>query len=341
MTRELLERVLNARPLSAADAERLVERFEDSKTPDTERAALLVALRGRPESVEELATFAQAMLRRASPFEMAGVERAIDLGGSGGSARPTFNVSTVSAFVVAAAGQPVVKVTNRSTAGPCGSSDLLEALGLPVTHSRAFSEETFRRFGLAFLHAPLFHASTRAVADVTRELGIRTIFDRLGPLVNPARVPYQLVGVPDRPSCELVANALVRLGVQRGITVSGGDGYDEFSPSGPNFVYGWEGRVLSERHVDATKILSEEDREGEWGPLPPPAAAREAARVLAGGGGARRGAILLTSGAALWVSGTATTFRKGLESATLALDGGAAEELFQSVRELSASNRWG
>lgn len=334
MTPETLRRLLHPAPLSTSEARATFEELIAPETTDLARAAILVGLASRTTSAGELAAFAREMRRRAEPFPIAVGDHPVDLCGSGGARRPSFNVSTVSAFVVAAAGASVVKHGNRSARGPCGSSDLLEALGLPVTTSRIFPRESYRRLRLAFLHAPLFHPATRAVHPVRRALGVPTIFNRLGPLTNPAGVDRQVVGMPDRRSAELASAVLPRLGVARGIAMTSADGCDEFSPRARTTAYFWGPSGRAVRYLRPETYLAPDDRRGPWGPLPPAEAADEAERILAGGGGARRGSVLLTAGAALWVTERADSLREGVEEARLALDDGRAERLLREMRRL-------
>ena len=335
-----LTRLQQPRELTGAEVRHIFDVLIDPRTSDAERVALLVALRARPETVGELTSFAREMRRRAVLFDPPGAKSAVDVCGSGGAPHRSFNVSTGSAFVVAAAGQPVAKHGNRSSRGPCGSSDLLEALGLPVLTSRRFAKESFRRYRIAFLHAPLFHPATRAVVPARRLLGAPTIFNRLGPLVNPARVRYQVVGVGDLPTAERLPRVLRSLGVRRGLAVTSDEGSDEFSPSRGSTTIAWNGGSLQRSRVIAKQYLPPEDRRGSWSPLEPAAAAEETERILAGGDGARRGSVLLTSGAALLVSGRAPDMAGGVDLARNALDSGAAESLLGSLRGLAASRSW-
>jgi anthranilate phosphoribosyltransferase len=330
-----IARLLDDRPLTSAEVHRTFEALLAPRATDAERTAVLVGLSAHGETVEELAASALEMRRRARPFPLASGDRPVDLCGSGGAPRPSFNVSTVSAFVVAAAGASVVKHGNRSARGLCGSSDLLEALGLPVTTSLVFPRASYRRFRLAFLHAPLFHPATRAVAAARKILGVPTLFNRLGPLSNPARVPFQVVGVPNLTVAERAAAVLPRLGVRRGLAMTSTEGCDEFSPRARTTAIFWTDGTVRRLSVRPERFLSVEDRKGDWSSLPPPRAAAEAERILAGGGGARRGSVLLTSGAALWVSGRAPTFRAGVEEAREALDDGRAEHLLSELRALA------
>jgi anthranilate phosphoribosyltransferase len=328
-----LQRLFDPELLSAADACAVLDELLAPSTEEPDRAAILVALTARGDRPDEWVTFAREMRRRAVPFPTGG-RAVIDLCGSGGADRPSFNVSTVSAFVVRAAGLPVVKHGNRSRR-VCGSSDLLAALGLPTQSSIPFARESYRRYGLAFLHAPLFHPATRAVAATRARLGVPTIFNRLGPLSNPARPRYQVSGVAQAASGPSTARALRALGVRSGVTMASDDGCDEFSPRAPTTAFVWNGARTRRVRIRPTALLPVEDRRGDWGPLPPAEAAEEAERLLAGGGGARRGSVLLTSGAALWIAGRAGSLADGVERARESLDGGAAERLLAEMRALS------
>jgi anthranilate phosphoribosyltransferase len=344
MSTDILDQLLAQKDLSASQVRAVVARLVDPSTDDLEKAALLVALRAKGESPAEVQAFARELRRRSTAFPGPRADGAVDLCGSGGAKTPSFNIGTVSAFVVRAAGMPVAKHGNRSARGRlrgyAGSSDLLEALGLPVTTSTDFARESYRRFGLTFLHAPLYHTATTAVANVRRGLGIPTIFNQLGPLTNPANVPFQVVGCPEIEVAERVARILPALGVRAGIAVVGDHGTDEFSPTGISHCVLWSRGRRARRRVHASHLLEPEDRRGSWVPLSASAAAEEASRLLAGGGGARRGSILLTSGAALWVSGRAPDLRAGVEHAQVALDSGRAEALLRALQDLATERRW-
>jgi anthranilate phosphoribosyltransferase len=330
-----LGRLLDPRPLTAGDVRNTFGTLTSDSVDDVERAAILLALSARGNPPGELAAFAREMRRHALPFPLPAGDRAIDLCGSGGARSPSFNVSTVSAFVVRAAGLHVAKHGNRSR-GVCGSSDLLAALGFPVLTSLAFARASYRRYGIAFLHAPLFHPSTRAVAPVRRRLGIPTIFNRLGPLSNPARVRCQVTGAVDVSTAVITAKVLRSLGVPRGAAMTSDDGCDEFSPHAPTTAIVWSPSRTLRLRIRPGTFLASDDRRGTWGPLPPAAAAEETERILAGGGGARRGSILLTSGTALWIAGEAPSLGRGIDRAREALDSGAAEALLEQLRALAA-----
>ncbi len=341
MIASTLAALLQENPIPSGIARRTFDHLVDARTTDAERAAILVALAARPLGPGELAAFAREMRRRATPFPLPPGDAPIDLCGSGGAPRPTYNVSTVAALVVAATGAPVVKHGNRSARGHCGSSDLLEALGLPVTTSRAFGRATYRAHRLAFLHAPLYHPATAAVVPVRRLLGIPTVFNRLGPLSNPARVRFQVVGAPGPDLARTFAHAFSRLGVHRGLSMTSAERCDEFSPSRPTTVFLWDGTIVRRRVVRPAAFLEPDERAGSWASMTPPDAAEEAERILAGGGGARRGSILLTSAAALWVAGRATGLAQGVGLAREALDDGRAESLLGSLRRIARSHASG
>jgi anthranilate phosphoribosyltransferase len=344
MTNEILDQLLARKNLSARQVRIVVTRLVDVNTDDLERAALLVALRAKGETPAEVQAFARELRRRSNAFPGPRADGAVDLCGSGGARKPSYNVGTVSAFVVRAAGVPVAKHGNRSARGSvqgyAGSSDLLEALGFPITTSVDFARESYRRYGLAFLHAPLYHTATSSVISVRRGLGVPTIFNQLGPLTNPANVPFQVVGCPEFSVAQRVARILPNLGVRQGVAVSGDNGTDEFSPSGTSRCVTWARGRVGLRVVRAPELLDSDDRRGPWGPLPASAAAEEASRLLAGGGGARRGSILLTSGAALWISGRAPDLRSGVQQAQIALDAGRAEALLRAFQALAQERRW-
>jgi len=335
----LVHRLNDPRPLDPRDARTTFEALVAKRTEDAERVAILLALARRPTDAGELTLFVREMHRRARPFPLPPGDRPIDLCGSGGARTPSFNVSTVSSFVVAAAGVAVVKHGNRTSRGVCGSSDLLEALGLPVVESLPFGRATYRKLKLAFLHAPLYHPATRAVAAARRTVGIPTVFNKLGPLSNPARVSYQIVGVADPPTARCAAEVLRYLGRRRGLTMTSVEGCDEFSPQLDTHTVIWDGRRLLRRTIHARDLLPPEDRRGAWGALPPDSAAEEARRVLAGGGGARRGSVLLTAAAALWIAGKAERLTDGVEQARAALDSGRAESILEEMVALGRRYR--
>jgi len=335
---EELRRLLDPSRLESGEVRRAFDALVRPAADEADRVAILVALASRRSDPGELVAFAREMRRRARPFAVPPSHRPIDLCGSGGAPSPSFNVSTVAAFVVRSAGVRVVKHGNRSRR-VCGSSDLLEALGLPVTSSPAFARAAYDRLGITFLHAPLFHPATAAVAAARQRLGIPTVFNRLGPLSNPARVRRQVSGAANARAADEVATVLRALGVDRGISMASDDGCDEFSPARPTTIVLWNRAGRRRLRIRPERYLPPEDRAGDWGALPAPGARDETERILAGGGGARRGSVLLTAGAALFVAGRAPTLSDGVEQARDALDRGAPERLLADMRRLARPYR--
>lgn len=328
-------------PPLRAEARRFAEQLLDGTLDAPEAVRRLRAWsRGTP-SAEALAGFADALLRRARRFPIPRGDRAYDLCGTGGARVPTYNISTVAAFVVSAGGIRVAKHGNVSSRGLCGSSDLLEALGLPVTRSRAFAEECYRRAGLAFLHAPLYHEALRAIAPVRRAVGGRTIFNLLGPLVNPAPVVGQLVGAATRTYAVRSAAVLSARGC-RGWTVHGPEGTDEPSPRRcfETVRLDPDPRRRRRETWDPSELLTTSEREGAWGALPPAESARAALGLLNGQSGARRGSVLLSSGLVFWSADRASGLADGVELARTVLEDGGPARGLRSLRALARERPW-
>jgi anthranilate phosphoribosyltransferase len=223
-----IARLLKGEHLSRAGASGLLESLLSDAAPDAQIAAALLALAAKGETIDELVGIATAMRARAVPVR-ARHERFLDTAGTGSSAAKTFNVSTAAAFVIAAAGLPVAKHGNRAVTSCSGSSDVLTALGVQVAAAPELTEKCLNEIDLCFMFAPLYHGTTARVAAVRRELGVRTIFNLLGPLTNPAGAPYQLVGVASAAQVEPLAQALAALGTRRAWVVHGLDGLDEIT----------------------------------------------------------------------------------------------------------------
>lgn len=230
-----LARLVRGENLSRRDASQFLERLLDGAGTDSQVAAALVALAIKGETVEELVGIASQMRRRAVRLK-ASHERFLDTAGTGSSNAKTFNVSTATAFVIAGAGLAVAKHGNRAVTSRSGSSDVLTALGVCVTASPDISEKCLNELGICFMFAPLYHGTTARVAAIRRELGVRTIFNLLGPLTNPAGSPYQLVGVSNAALVEPLARALTALGTKCAWVVHGLDGLDEITLAGSTLV---------------------------------------------------------------------------------------------------------
>src|SRR5215470_15350223 len=232
---ETTMRLVRGENLSRREAANFLDALLDPVATDTQIAAALIALTTKGETVDELAGMAEAMRERATPLHSLH-ERFIDTAGTGSSAAKRFNVSTAAAFVIAGAGLPVAKHGARASSSKSGSADVLEALGVNTIASPETMERCLNEHGICFIFAPQFHRATARVAQVRRKLGVHTTFNLLGPLTNPARAPFQLLGVWDHSLVERVASALVLLGLNKAWVVHGAEGLDEVTITGETFV---------------------------------------------------------------------------------------------------------
>src|SRR5439155_17536510 len=233
--RETTMRLVRGENLSRTEAANFLEALLDPVATDAQIAAALIALTAKGETVEELAGMAEAMRERATPLRSRH-ERFIDTAGTGSSATKRFNVSTAAAFVIAGAGLSVAKHGSRAATSHSGSADVLEALGVNTAAAPETVERSLNEHGICFMFAPLFHGATARVAQVRRELGVYTTFNLLGPLTNPARAPFQILGVWHPSLLERVASALGILGAKKAWVVHGADGLDEITLTGDTFV---------------------------------------------------------------------------------------------------------
>ena len=298
--------------------------------------ALLIALRMKGETVDEVTGAAFALRQRARPLRRPASKVVLDTCGTGGDGLGTFNISTAVALVAAAAGVTVAKHGNGGVSSRCGSADVLQAAGVRLDASVARVEQCLDDLGIAFLMAPMFHPVMREVATVRRELGVRSIFNILGPLANPAGANCQLVGVYARSLVPTVAGALCALGTERSLVVHGEDGLDEISPCGPTTAARVENgtvtmMTLTPEDADVDR-LSLAELQGE-GPLEN---ARVLQAVLAGANGPVREAVVLNSAAALWIAGACEGLREGAAKARRVLDSGEAARKLAALAELTA-----
>jgi len=333
--REALRRVTSGESLDRGEAEDLFGRMIDGEVSDPLKAALLVALRMKGEAVTEMAGAAAAMRRRATPIPHRR-EAVVDTCGTGGDGRGTFNISTAAALVAAAAGAPVAKHGNRSISSRSGSADVLAALGVRLDEDAATAGRALEEVGICFLFAPYFHPGMREVMPVRRELALRTIFNLLGPLTNPAGARRQLMGVYAASLVEPIGHVLAELGSEHALVVHGDDGLDEITTTGVTRVcevHGGEVRAYT-IEPEALGIRRAELRElAGGGPEDNAELMRE---VLAFGTGPLADITVLNAGAALYVAGLAADLPAGVEQARDALvSGRAADKLAQLVRFLA------
>jgi anthranilate phosphoribosyltransferase len=326
----LLEKLQRQEDLTEAEAAAAMARMMDGDVPAAQIAGLLIALRQKGERPAEIVGFARTMRARALTLSRPHPE-AIDTCGTGGDGANTFNISTIAAIVVAACGVPVAKHGNRSASSRCGSADVFEALGVDVAVSPAIAEACLAEAGLAFFFAPTFHPSMRHVAPVRRELGVRTAFNLLGPLTNPAGALRQIVGVPRPELTELVAKALGLLGSERAWVVHGADGLDELSTTGYTKVSEWRGRSVRTFYVHPVDVGLAKANLADLAGGNAAENAAIARDVLTGARGPQRDVVLLNAGAALLVAGAATSVNEGIARAAAAIDRGAATATLEQL----------
>jgi anthranilate phosphoribosyltransferase len=327
-----LHRVVACEDLPAADAYDAMCLILGGRSTSAEIAALLTALRMKGEKASELLGFARAMREFSTRIvpRLDG-EPLVDTCGMGGDGAGTFNISTVAAFVVAAAGVRVAKHGNRSISSRCGSADLLERLGIKVDCDAVHAARAIEEVGIGFLFAPSFHPAMRHAHAARTELRMRTVFNLLGPLTNPAGATVQVVGAASPSAARLMAETLAELGLPRGFVVHGSDGLDEITICGETALYDiCNGRVF-------TRTLSPEDFGFECASLDelrgglPEENAEIALRILEGAPGPKRGIVLMNASAALVAAGRAGDFCEGVEVAAQAVDSGAALERLRAL----------
>jgi anthranilate phosphoribosyltransferase len=335
LVRAALALVVDGRRLSMDDARRAMGAVMDGQATPSQLGALLVALRMRGETVEELAGFAAAMRQRS--LKVSAPAGAIDTCGTGGDHSGTFNISTAAALVVAAAGVPVAKHGNRAITSAAGSADVLEALGVRTDLSPAEASDALATHGFAFLFAPGFHPAMKHAGPTRREIGVRTAFNLIGPLTNPAGTKRQVVGVGDPAAAPKIAEVLRLLGCERALVVCGA-GLDELPLDGSGVMYdAGQGGVERSAVVAAELGLAAAPTSALAGGSPVQNAALVEA-VLAGERGPRRDVVLLNAAAALMVAGRAADLRTGIELAAKTIDSGAATALLGRLRAAKAAH---
>jgi len=325
-----LHRVVAREPLSSADAESAMNAILEGEASVAQTAAFLVAMRMKGETAEELLGFARAMRGKVTRVDP-GEGPVLDTCGTGGDGLGTFNISTVAALVVAGAGVKVAKHGNRSISSHCGSADILEALGVNIQQTPEQMGRAIREIGIGFLFAPALHPAMKHAQPARLELKMRTVFNLLGPLTNPAGATAQLVGAPSVEAAALMAQTLARLDLERGYVVHGSDGLDEITTTGETAVFEVHGGTV-ERHTWTPEdfgvpraTLSDlvgADRKSNC---------RIAQEVLAGRTGSRREIVLVNAAAALMAAGQAASKIEGMALARESIDSGAARRKLEDL----------
>ena len=333
---EAISKVVDRGDLSQAEASLVAGCIMRGEATQAQIGGLLVALRMKGETVEEIAGFVSAMRENATPCPV--TVPVVDIVGTGGDHSGTFNISTTTAFVVAGAGANVAKHGNRGVSSKSGAADVLSALGVDLELSPRQVAACVERAGVGFLFAQAFHPAMKHVGPVRGQLRVRTIFNLLGPLTNPAGTKRLVVGVFDRKWCRPLAEALARLGTEKAWVVHGSDGLDEITTTGPTHVAAWDGTTVTEFDIapsDAGLPLARpSDLKG--GEAPENAAILRG--ILAGEKGPKRDIVVFNAAAALVVAGSAPDLASGANLAEAAIDSGKAlaalDALVATSREL-------
>lgn len=331
----LLEKLHRREDLTVDEAAGAMTEIMDGRAQPAQIAGFLVALGMKGERPSEIVGLARTMRDRSTKLSRS-FEPLFDTCGTGGDRAHTFNVSTVAALVLAACGVRVAKHGNRSVSSRCGSADLFEALGVNIAAPPPVVEQCLEQAGIAFFFAPTFHPSMRHAAPARKDLGIRTAFNLLGPLTNPAGASRQLVGVPRPELTELVARSLAMLGAERAWVVHGADGLDEISTTGYTKVSESRGGAVNTFYVHPAdfKLPKAQPTALKGGDASENAAI--ARRILAGERGAPRDIVLLNAGVSLLIAGVVPSVAEGIARAAAALDDGSTAAVLD--RLVTASN---
>jgi anthranilate phosphoribosyltransferase len=330
----LLEKLHRHEDLTAEEAAAAMGEIMEGRVPPSQIAALLVALRMKGERPAEIVGFARAMRARATRLSRE-TGPVFDTCGTGGDASQSFNVSTVAALVLAACGVRVAKHGNRSVSSRCGSADVLEAMGVNIAAPPPIVEQCLEEAGMAFFFAPTFHPSMRHAAPTRRELGVRTAFNLLGPLTNPAGASRQLVGVPRPELTELVARSLAMLGSERAWVVHGAEGLDEISTTGYTKVSECRAGSVNTFYVHPSEFGLKKAGVAQLAGGDAAANAQIAVDVLAGFPGPARDIVLLNTEASLFIAGRASSVGEGIGLAAEAIDSGRARQVLDSLARVS------
>jgi anthranilate phosphoribosyltransferase len=330
---EATEQLLQGTPLSRAQARDVMDQVMAGEATSVQIAGLVIALRAKGETVEEMTGFVESMRAHATPLELP--PGAIDTCGTGGDRAGTFNISTAAALVAAGAGIPVAKHGNRAASSRCGSADVLEALGVDIALDADGVRRCIDVAGMGFCFAPTFHPAMRHAGQARRELGIRTVFNVLGPLANPGRVRRQALGVGAASLAPLMIRVLRDLGHERALVFYGEDGLDELTTTGRSRVFQLKDGSVSEYELDPQDLGFSRSAQQDLLGGAPAENADLLRRVLDGEQGPRRDVVLLNAAAAVLASGRADEWPQAVTVARESLDGGRARLVLDRMVETS------
>ncbi len=337
MMQTAIRTVLEGRSLHRGEAQQAMSCLMAGEATPAQIGAFLAALRMKGETPEEIAGFAAAMREKAVPVPTRHRD-AVDLCGTGGDGKGTFNISTVAGFVAAGAGVPVAKHGNRSVSSKCGSADVLQALGVEIDLGPEEIGRCLDEVGIAFLFAPRLHPAMKYAIGPRREIGARTVFNILGPICNPAGVRRQLIGVYDRKLLRLLAEVLLRLGSEHVLLVHSAEGLDEISIAGATYAAELRNGEIRELELTPADFGLQPE------PLPPAggdarANAEIALAILRGEQGPGRDIVIANAAAAIYVAGRAASLREAAQIAAASIDSGRALQKLEALREMTASFR--
>ncbi len=333
MIKEAISKTMGFESLTYDEAKSVMEEIMSGKATEPQIAAFLTAMRMKGETVDEITACAATMREKAERLRHRG--NVLDIVGTGGDSSFTFNISTVSAFVVSAGGVPVAKHGNRSVSSKCGSADLLESLGVKIDITPNQSERILDKIGLCFMFAPTYHTSMKYAAPVRRELGVRTIFNILGPLSNPANAGIQLLGVYDKSLVLPLANVLKNLGVARAMVVHGNDGLDEITLCDDTFICEVDGVKVKSFTLNPEAYGFKKCKPSELTGGGPQDNAKITIDILEGKKSAKRDVVVLNSAVCLYLAGKGKSIEECVEAAKEIIDSGRAKKQLDRLIRLT------
>ncbi|MCI7113131.1 MAG: anthranilate phosphoribosyltransferase [Lachnobacterium sp.] len=335
MMKEILAKLVAGNDLSVEEAKKAQEIILTGQATDAQIAAFLTALRMKGETIDEITGLASVLRDKANTIAPK-VDKHVDLVGTGGDCTYSFNISTTSAFVVAAAGLPVAKHGNRSISSKSGAGDVLEALGVNISADPDVVSRCVETVGIGFMFAPHFNPAMKYVGKVRKELGFRTVFNTLGPLSNPSRAKAMVVGVYDKNLTETIANAMMNMGVERALVVSGNDDMDEITLTGATTISEIKDNTVNTYTVTPEQFGFEtvelKELQGGDGKVN----AQITKDILSGKEkGAKRNIVLLNAGATLYAGGMCSSIKEGIKLAEKTIDSGKAASIIDALVEAS------
>lgn len=334
MIREAIDTLVSGRSLTFEEASSVMQEIMSGESTPAQIAAFVTALRIKGETVDEIAGLASIMQARA--IRVLIIPPVVDTCGTGGDSSSSFNISTAAAFVVAGAGLKVAKHGNRAMSSHCGSADVLESLGVKIDLGAEAVAQCLEKVGIGFMFAPTFHPAMKYAATPRREIGIRTVFNILGPLTNPARAEFQVVGVPSKKLGEKIASVLQRLGTKHSLVVHGMDGMDEISIGGESLI--WD--VNQDRVLPPYKVYPEDFgfERASIAEIRGGTAKQNGEilhNILSGEAGARRNIVVMNAAAALVAGNQSSNLEEGIRIAEEAIDSGKAQAKLDELIRLS------